>query len=78
METVSSDAATLKERAVQSREGADEAIQNIMDVEQLLPQAADDARLLLKNVAEGKRAIALAYESGEIYLYTSERRLVIL
>lgn len=67
METISSDAAELKEKAVQSREGADEAIQSITDVEQLLPQAADDARLLLKNVAEGRRDIALAYESGKTY-----------
>lgn len=73
METISSDAATLKERAVQSRGGADEAIQNIIDVEERLPQAAEDARLLLKNVAEGKRAIALAYESGEASQYLTNK-----
>lgn len=67
METISSDAAELKEKAVQSREGADEAIQSIIDVEQLLPQAGADARLLLTNVAEGQRDINLAYESGKTY-----------
>uniref|UniRef100_A0A0P4VVW3 Laminin subunit alpha n=1 Tax=Scylla olivacea TaxID=85551 RepID=A0A0P4VVW3_SCYOL len=65
METVSNDATALKERAVQSREGADEAIQSITDVESRLPEAEEDARILLKNVAEGKRAITLAYESVE-------------
>ena len=68
METVSNDAAALKERAIQSREGADEAIQSITDVENKLPEAEGDARILLKNMAEGKRAITLAYESGETLL----------
>lgn len=65
MEIISGDAATLKERGVQSRDEADEAIQSITDVEERLPEAAEDSRLLLKNKAEGRKAITLAYESGE-------------
>lgn len=65
MEAISSDAATLKERGVQSRDDADEAIQNIIVVEEQLPQAGDESRVLLKNMVEGSKAIALAYESGE-------------
>lgn len=65
MEAISSDAATLKERGVQSRDDADEAIQSINVVAEQLPQAGDDSRVLLKNMAEGSKAITLALESGE-------------
>ncbi|XP_050725715.1 laminin subunit alpha-like isoform X5 [Eriocheir sinensis] len=65
MEAISNDAATLKERGVQSRDDADEAILSINVVEEQLPQAADESRVLLKNMAEGSKAITLAYESVE-------------
>lgn len=65
MEAISNDAANLKERGVQSRDDADEAIQSIILVEERLPQAGDESRVLLKNMAEGSKAITLAYESGE-------------
>ncbi|XP_069164876.1 laminin subunit alpha isoform X2 [Procambarus clarkii] len=64
-EAISAGAAKLKEDAVQSSEEADGAILTISNVEGLLTEAGDNARLLMRNVAEGEKAIELAHKQVE-------------
>ncbi|XP_071537849.1 laminin subunit alpha isoform X2 [Panulirus ornatus] len=59
-EAISESATRLEEEAVHSREEADEAIRSIVSVEDLISKAAEEARTLMRNVAEGEKAIELA------------------
>ncbi|KAK8725473.1 hypothetical protein OTU49_010877, partial [Cherax quadricarinatus] len=64
-EAISTGAAALKDDAVQSSKEADEAISTISNVEDLLIRAGEDARLLMRNVAEGEKDIELAHKQVE-------------
>lgn len=63
-ESIASEASNLKQNAIQSRDIAGEAIQSITNVEDQLPDATARARQLMKNVADGNKAIQLAHRQG--------------
>lgn len=63
-ESIADEASSLKQNAIQSRDVAGEAILSITNVEEQLPDSSKRARQLMKNVADGEKAIQLAYRQG--------------
>lgn len=64
-ESIADEASSLKQNAIQSRDVAGEAILSITNVEEQLPDSSKRARQLMKNVADGEKAIQLAYRQVE-------------
>lgn len=68
-ESIADEASSLKENAIQSRDLAGEAILSITNVEDQLPEATARSRQLMKNVADGEKAIELADRQGTVTLF---------